>query len=111
MIADLAEQINQVRGVRFNNMKQVKESIKTVKSAAEGAAATLRAQFKQVVPDETLLGCVFTSTPGCRQLGFGSGLPVVHASGSFPAPVLILVYDAISGQVSVGSFLFFPEAG
>jgi hypothetical protein len=109
LVADIASALNGVRGVSFKSRKAMKQSVKKVKSAAEGAVAALKAQFKQLTPDQLLPGCVFTTLPGCQQLGFGDGLPVVHTDGAFPAPVLILVHDVVGGNISVGSFLFFPN--
>lgn len=109
LVSDIASAVSGVAGVRFNSRKAVKESVKRVRSAAEGATAAPRAQFKQTTPDQLLNGCVFSTVPGCQQLGFSQGLPVVHTDGGFPAPVLLIVHDVVGGNVSVGSFLFYPN--
>jgi hypothetical protein len=109
--ADLFDAVEGVRNVRFNNMKNAKKAFKTIKKASEDAAGVLRDGFKEVTPSQTLNGCVFDSASDCRQLGFTDGLPVVHNDGNFPGPVLFLVYDAVSGNVSIGNFLLFPKSG
>ncbi|MDX1653941.1 MAG: putative Ig domain-containing protein [Candidatus Competibacteraceae bacterium] len=109
LVADLAAAVDGVRKVRFRTMKQAKAAIKTIKSAAQKTATTFKEGFKEFRPSATLNGCVFDTAPDCRQLGFSDGLPVVHKSGNFPGPVLILVYDGSSGNISIGNFLFFPK--
>ena len=109
LVADLATTLNGIRGVRFNSPKAVKDSFKKIKSTAQKAQATLQAEFKQVTPDGLAQGCIFASDPVCQQLLFESGLPVVHTTGGFPGPVLIVVYDAVSGTVALENFLFFPK--
>lgn len=108
LVADLFDAVSGVRDVRFNNAREVRRSVRAVREAATSAAGVVRDGFAEVYPSSTLAGCVFDSAPDCRQLGFTDGFPTVHTGGSFPGPVLFIVYDAVSGNVSIGNFLFFP---
>jgi hypothetical protein len=55
-----------------------------------------------------LRGCFFDNDPNCGQLVLGAGFPIVHPSGLFPAPVLVIVYDVVSSQLYSGVYPFFP---
>jgi hypothetical protein len=101
--------INQIRGLNFSSMRQSIESFKRVKETADQAEQTLQAGFKTAHPVWVENGCIFTTEPECQQLLFDAGLPIVHADGQFPAPVLIVLQDSVSSQISIGTFLFFPN--
>ena len=58
----------------------------------------------------SIRGCFFDQSTECRQLIIGNdGFPIVHSSGSFPAPVLIMVTDQATGKLLIGVFNFFPN--
>jgi hypothetical protein len=42
-------------------------------------------------------GCLFDASPACSQLVYDAGFRSVHTSGSFPAPVLFLVRNPVTG--------------
>lgn len=109
LISELASAIAGVRGVRFDSRNAMKRSVKQVKTAAGNAQAVLRQQYQQLTPDQLIRGCVFSSAVGCQQLGITDGLPIVHRDGGFPAPVLLIVHDVVGGNVTVGSFFFYPN--
>ncbi|MEW8349262.1 MAG: putative Ig domain-containing protein [Candidatus Thiodiazotropha taylori] len=109
LISDLTEVINQIRGLNFSSMRESIESFKKVKETADQAEQTLQAGFKTAHPVWVQNGCIFTTQPECQQLLFDAGLPIVHADGQFPAPVLIVLQDSVSSQISIGTFLFFPN--
>jgi hypothetical protein len=109
LVAKIFDAIKGVKDVRFSSMKEAHKAVKTIKSAVAGVSAALKEQYKIVYPDQLMTGCVFIGAPNCQQLGFSAGLPVVHTSGGFPAPVLLIVHDTVGGNMSVGSFLFFPN--
>jgi hypothetical protein len=111
LVADLADSVSGLRDVQFDSMHAVKKSFEAVKTAAASAATTVQDGFAETAPDQLLRGCVFDTAGDCQQLGFGDGLPVVHKSGAFPGPVLFIVYDAASANVSIGNFLFVPKSG
>jgi hypothetical protein len=111
LVADLADSVSGLRDVQFDSMQAVKKSFEAVKTAAASAATTVQDGFAETAPDQLLRGCVFDTAGDCQQLGFGDGLPVVHKSGAFPGPVLFIVYDAASANVSIGNFLFVPKSG
>jgi beta-lactam-binding protein with PASTA domain len=109
LISDLGSVINQIRGLNFSSMRQSIESFKRVKETADQAEQTLLDGFKTAHPVWVENGCIFTTEPECQQLLFDAGLPIVHADGQFPAPVLIVLQDTVSSQISIGTFLFFPN--
>lgn len=111
LLADLANALSGVSGVNFTSMKQAKKSIKAVKKSGKEAVAALNTGFKLITPNQSINGCVFTNLSTCRQIAISSGFPSVYTDGKFPAPVLMIQYNAVQGTMSIGNFLFFsaPE--
>ena len=109
LLGDLSDALSGVQGVQFTTLRDTVESIQQIKNAAEEANEAVQNGYAEFNADSVLDGCVFDNSATCRQLGFSAGIPVVHTSGSFPGPVLLIVYDAVSGQISLGNFLFFPN--
>lgn len=107
LLADLAAALNNL-SVSFSSVRAAKESFDNIRETADMAQDAVNRNFRQLTPDETANGCVFSVVPGCRQMGFSQGLPTVYTEGSFPAPVLLLHYNAATAKVSIGNFLFFP---
>ncbi|MCC5867740.1 MAG: VCBS repeat-containing protein [Gammaproteobacteria bacterium] len=70
--------------------------------------------FRQLIDNsnppagQSLNGCVFTSLP-CRQLVLPDGFPSVYTDtgNPFPAPVLIITYNAATGRMASTVGLFF----
>ncbi|PIE38478.1 MAG: hypothetical protein CSA53_04185 [Gammaproteobacteria bacterium] len=112
LLADLAEVLNSISDLQFTSMAAAADSFASVREAAETAQETLGDGFAVAYPEWVENGCALdTVNPECQQLLFGEGLPSVHKDGSFPGPVFIVVQDAVSGQISIGNFLFMPSDG
>ena len=109
VLSDIAEAVNGVLGARFTDMKSAASAFKSLRGAAK-SAEDAKNGVKELTASATLNGCVFDNESGCRQVVFGDGLPSVHRSGNFPGPVLLVVYDTTTGDISIGNFLFFPKA-
>lgn len=111
LLSDLANALSGISGVTFNSVKQAKKSLKTVKKTGEDAVAVLQSGFKQITPHESMRGCIFSGLSSCRQIAVSDGIPSVYTDGKFPAPVLMIQYNAVQGTMSIGNFLFFsaPE--
>ena len=73
-------------------------------AASQGNAAGNR--FGKV--NAVISGCFFDQNPACAQLVLGAGFPIVHRNGPFPAPVLVVVQDIVTGQLYSGVYPFFP---
>ncbi len=65
--------------------------------------------FRLARPSEVIRGCLFESNPDCREISLQGGFPVVHSSGSFPAPVVVIVTDNVTFETHFGVFAFFPN--
>lgn len=96
-------------GVSFGNLREVREAYENVRDTAQAARDALSQNYTQLIPDQSVNGCVFSGVIGCRQLGFSDGIPSVYGTGQFPAPVLMLVYNAVTGEISLGNYLFFSR--
>ncbi len=77
-------------------------------AAADAQAASLAGRQTTVVHDR-IPGCIIEVGPDCSQLVFGFGFPVVHSSGQFPAPAIIILHDRTEGRIYFGVFAFFPN--
>lgn len=72
-------------------------------------AEALGAAFTPSRTEEIVRGCVFDQNPECKQMLIRDGFKVVHNSGPFPAPVLVLITDEANFKTYYGVFAFFPN--
>lgn len=114
-LADLANGISAVGG-GMRGVSAAKSRIQSLKAAGKAVAGfgglikALSGGVASGLPDQTLSDCVFDNHPACQQLVFSNGFPSVHQKFPFPGPVLFVIYDATTGKISVGNFLFMPKA-
>ena len=87
------------------NPLKFSQALDEVKRIGESSAAG----YQLSRPHETLRGCLFDANPDCSQLVIGDGFKVVHSSGAFPAPVLVIITDTAALQTHAGVFAFFPN--
>ncbi|PVV17345.1 MAG: hypothetical protein B6D78_18935 [gamma proteobacterium symbiont of Ctena orbiculata] len=90
-------------------MVEALELFNELRETAGSVATNLQDGYSTITPSSVENGCFFDAAPDCRQLLFSSSLPVVHASGTFPASVVIVVQDLVTGEISIGDFIFFPS--
>ena len=95
--------------VSFGSLRELREAYENVRDTAQAAQNEVMQNFAQLTPDQSVNGCVFSNVSGCRQLGFSNGMPTVYVEGTFPAPVLVLVYNAVTGELSIDNYLFFSR--
>ncbi len=108
LLADVQAALNGLN-VSFGSLREVREAYENVRDTAQAARDAVAQNYQQLTPDQSVNGCVFSTVPGCRQLGISNGIPTVSTEGAFPAPVLILAYNATTGELSIGNFLFYSR--
>jgi outer membrane protein assembly factor BamB len=104
----------QIAGIlkTFDSRASMAKSIANLLKGAKAAYkldSILEKEFKEIAPGQLMNGCVYSNDPNCVQLGVSEGLPDVYEIGNLPAPVLIVVYDVVGGNISVGNFAFFAK--
>ena len=109
LATDLYSALSGVLNVSFSSPKEAINALNTIRDAVDNANAALQQGYKEPVPTGVIRGCLFDNATDCNELLFENGLPAVHHDGSFPGPVLFIVYDVVSGQISIGNYLFFPK--
>ncbi|MCB1682848.1 MAG: PASTA domain-containing protein [Pseudomonadales bacterium] len=107
LLADVQGALSEL-SVSFTSFDQIRDSFRNIRDTASAAQDAISSNLALLTPDESVNGCVFTSA-NCRQLGFSGGFPTVYTEGTFPAPVLMLQYNAASGAISSQNFLFFSR--
>ncbi len=98
--------------IDFATSFSIPTSFKDVEELAQGAANAAAGSLAGTqigVVHDRIPGCVIEVAQDCSQLVFGFGFPVVHTSGQFPAPAIIVVHDRTQGKIYAGVFAFFPN--
>ncbi|MES9994416.1 MAG: hypothetical protein ABW098_20895, partial [Candidatus Thiodiazotropha sp.] len=100
--------------LRSNNQGGMAEALGHLKELREQATSMVvdaQEGYSTITASSVENGCFFDPAADCRQLLFSESLPTVHVTGVFPASVVIVVQDLITGEISVGDFIFFPNRG
>ncbi|MEZ5552896.1 MAG: putative Ig domain-containing protein [Pseudomonadales bacterium] len=77
-------------------------------AAAEAAAGSLEGT-QQTRSNQVLRGCFFDQVNDCSQVVLGNGFPIVHRSGAFPAPAIVILTDRVTGRIHASVYPFFPQ--
>ncbi len=85
------------------------EDVADLGQTLEDIASSSEAGIQTAQVHDRIRGCILDSSPECIELVLGFGFPVVHTSGVFPAPVLVIVDDRTQGKKYAGAFAFFPN--
>ncbi|MDA0738513.1 MAG: PASTA domain-containing protein [Nitrospirae bacterium] len=86
----------------------VKEAAELAKAAGD-AAADSQNGTQTAVANNILRGCILEQNLSCSQLVLGFGFPVVHKSGAFPGPVIVILRDVSAGKLYASVYAFFPK--
>ncbi len=84
------------------------EDVVDLVDGAFAASAGSLAGTKPGVVHQSISGCLFEQVLECSQLVIGFGFPIVHSTGKFPAPVLVVLEDHTTGAVYASVYSFFP---
>jgi hypothetical protein len=106
----------------YRNADQAKEGFVAIAKGVQQAVAAIGPEMEKQAklifqsPSETLNGCVFSNHPACRQLVYWSGIEPVYTFepppgwglSGIPTPIIVVVFNAATGETTFGTPLFMP---
>jgi hypothetical protein len=99
----------------WEDLKSFKQALEDLANSAQNLVDTVKGSFQ--IPQEGARGCVFSNAPACSQLHYPDGLRSVYkyapppGFASFtglPLPIIFMVYNHTTGQMSFDTPPFFP---